>query len=695
MKKAKWIWLSGSYGLNEYAEFKGNFKAAEGVPHTLEISVAGNYCAYLNGTVIAAARFDDFPEYKFYDAVDITPFIREGENELLILAYSYGLGTFRNLPMTPALSAEVLCQGNIVFYTDENTVCRHSPNYVGGDIPMMANKNFFTQEIVFGRAGEKWERAAKAKADYKLFPRPIKRCEIGEVIPARLSAQGAFRADDISDRAEKLAKAWLSHVNQRSMCGETLRLNFPSKGVSFFAGGENMYFVFDLLKESNGYLYFDFDLEAPADIEIAYGEHLDDLRVRSKIGYRNFTSVIHAAKGANTFTDYINRIGCRYVQVYVYAPRITIRYFGMRYVGYPVETLPYKAGDALRQKIYDVSVRTLKECMHEHYEDCPWREQALYFMDGRNQMLCGFYAFNETKFARASIDLLFRRVRENGLTYITAPTDIPLSIPSFTLAGFVMLRDYTAFSKDLTLAEELMPTLEKVIQTFIRRVDGTGLITSFTDEDSAWNFYEWTEGLDNVAHLETVLAGGKIPSDGKEYPAALNAFFAAALDSVAELFEKLGADAQRYRDISSGVKAAVSELLWDGERNCFAGYRKGDKLYFYGELPNALALWCGAATDKQRGEAVKLLTSKDSFLKPLTLSMAMYKYQALIDADASLKDYVFSEIDEKWGEMLFHNATTFWETGLGADDFDYAGSLCHGWSAIPIYFYAKYDELPF
>jgi len=40
--------------------------------------------------------------------------------------------------------------------------------------------------------------------------------------------------------------------------------------------------------------------------------------------------------------------------------------------------------------------------------------------------------------------------------------------------------------------------------------------------------------------------------------------------------------------------------------------------------------------------------------------------------------------------MLYHGATTFWETILGEEDFSNAGSLCHGWSAVPIYFYHKY-----
>jgi hypothetical protein len=40
--------------------------------------------------------------------------------------------------------------------------------------------------------------------------------------------------------------------------------------------------------------------------------------------------------------------------------------------------------------------------------------------------------------------------------------------------------------------------------------------------------------------------------------------------------------------------------------------------------------------------------------------------------------------------MLRENATTFWETIEGARDFANAGSLCHGWSAIPIAIYHRY-----
>ena len=40
--------------------------------------------------------------------------------------------------------------------------------------------------------------------------------------------------------------------------------------------------------------------------------------------------------------------------------------------------------------------------------------------------------------------------------------------------------------------------------------------------------------------------------------------------------------------------------------------------------------------------------------------------------------------------MLFQGATTFWEDEDGEAAFNGAGSLCHGWSATPLYLYFRY-----
>ena len=70
--------------------------------------------------------------------------------------------------------------------------------------------------------------------------------------------------------------------------------------------------------------------------------------------------------------------------------------------------------------------------------------------------------------------------------------------------------------------------------------------------------------------------------------------------------------------------------------------------------------------------------------------MIRFKYEALLTRQEDYFDWVFADIARIWGRMLYAGATSFWETEDGADAFDQAGSLCHGWSAMPVYFYYAY-----
>ena len=73
-----------------------------------------------------------------------------------------------------------------------------------------------------------------------------------------------------------------------------------------------------------------------------------------------------------------------------------------------------------------------------------------------------------------------------------------------------------------------------------------------------------------------------------------------------------------------------------------------------------------------------------------TLSMTALKYDALILCDKEkYSEYILNDIDNSFGGMLKAGATSFWETLLGKDDFEGSGSLCHGWSALPVYYYKK------
>jgi hypothetical protein len=72
-----------------------------------------------------------------------------------------------------------------------------------------------------------------------------------------------------------------------------------------------------------------------------------------------------------------------------------------------------------------------------------------------------------------------------------------------------------------------------------------------------------------------------------------------------------------------------------------------------------------------------------------TLSMKVFKYDALLMGDVDYSQLVLSEIRDTYKKMLDFGSDTVWETLDGESAFKNAGSLCHGWSAVPVYIYHK------
>ena len=62
-----------------------------------------------------------------------------------------------------------------------------------------------------------------------------------------------------------------------------------------------------------------------------------------------------------------------------------------------------------------------------------------------------------------------------------------------------------------------------------------------------------------------------------------------------------------------------------------------------------------------------------------------FYFDTLLALREKYKDYILSDIRKKYKMMLDAGATTFWETEVANKS--PAGSLCHGWSALPVYYY--------
>ena len=107
------------------------------------------------------------------------------------------------------------------------------------------------------------------------------------------------------------------------------------------------------------------------------------------------------------------------------------------------------------------------------------------------------------------------------------------------------------------------------------------------------------------------------------------------------------------------------------------------------QLANALAVCSGICPDDCIDGVLYNLAYNPGLLRA-TLSFSIFLYDALMKKPEKYARFVFEDAAKDYGYMLRRGATTFWETIRGGDDFGYAGSMCHGWSAVPIYLYFRY-----
>lgn len=681
-QKAQSVWAEDTK-INQYLNFHQLFETEKEGPLQLYIRCHSNYVVWINGHMIGFGQYPDYEEYKVADCLQIpVTVLRQGKNVLAVLAYCQFENSSTYRKGTPSLIFELKGKNGVLTASGENTLVREEYGYHSGKREMITGQLGFTF-CYDSRKQDDWQKSLSPSGFRKArvlsvpgpyYRRPIKKLELKERCPAVLIAAGNF----LCKNREQTAAQRIYHSFLQAQPFRATELG--EKNISLSAeDADGVYVIVDLQKERAGCLELDIEVEEDCLIDIGYGEHLDDLRVRSFVGGRHFGCSYYAVKGSNHFIHYLTRLAGRYLQLHFYTARVTIRYVGLRETPYPLRIMKQPAGlDALERRIYATGVETLQLCMHEHYEDCPWREQALYAMDSRTQMLAGYGAFREYAFPKASLRLLGMGIRPDGLLELCAPARVPVVIPVFSLMWVVSLQEYVTQSGDVVFGKKWFPTAKIIMETFDQRMKN-GLISLFSGK-GYWNFYEWSDGLDGTAAL---------PETGTD--CLVNLFYAYALQRYCTFAEALGEceEQKRVRKQYDCLKEAINRAFWDKKQ---AGYCISQEDSRCPELVQALAVISGIGSPHRNKLIAGLANS--SFSPRATLSSKIFTYEALL-TEPSVYPIIRSEIKEIWGKMLFAGATSFWETEKGADDFDNAGSLCHGWSAVPVYVYRRmeaYDE---
>ena len=629
--QAKWIWADTSVQEDEYVTFYDEFIYSSGSAK-VDISVSGDYVLYINGELVSFGQYPDYETQKIYDSLDIMPWLKNGQNEIKIVAWYIGADFSTSVKMPRGLLFEIYTENEVLSYSKKGLPCSLNQDYVS-----------YREKIITTQLGYSY------LYDTRYMDEPTERLSAVEV-----------------DGFESLAL----RQNKKTIFGEYI----VAKQV------DEKQRIYDLGKECCGFLRVKFRAPNGEKLRVTFGEHLLDGTVRDKIGNRDFSVELIGNGKTVEFMGTFRRLGCRYLQVYCEGD-IQIEEIGIQEVEYPFTVKPYQIDNELRRKIYETSVRTLQLCAHEHYEDCPWREQAMYIQDSRNQMLCGYYAFDNVEFARSSILLMLSGQREDGLFELCFPAKVEFTIPSFSLSFPAIVLEYTQATRNTEIAETAFGTIERMLAFFLTRLQENGLFKTVSDK-TLWHFYEWAGDLDGNFFSED--ESEKVRNG---YDVLINAFLSWACSKTVEICNVLGRfdSAKYYQEIVSSINQAINRVFFDDKNKIYKTYEEGNS---YSQLANALCILCGACPKEDlQTVAEKIAYGYDGWVEN-TLSMNIFRFDALLFADRKkYSAFVLQEIDKIYGRMLDCGATSFWETEKGASDFDGAGSLCHGWSAIPIYYY--------
>ncbi|KAJ5553454.1 hypothetical protein N7494_002832 [Penicillium frequentans] len=368
----------------------------------------------------------------------------------------------------------------------------------------------------------------------------------------------------------------------------------------------------------------------------------------------------------------------RYVELQIQTAEMPLQLRGVKFrtTNYPLEIKTQLGNFPSTEmaKQWDISLHTLKNCMHETYEDCPYYEQNQFAMDGRLQILFTYNLSSDDRLARKCMQEFYASRRPDGLIETHFPAPFPVvNIPYFSLYWILMIHDHMMYFGDQKLVRRYLGTIDGILDHFDRRVGENDLVGRL--EWDVWPFVDWTpewsasSGGDfrNMATPPAYHRTGVIT-----YSSLIYAY---ALQKAADICEYSGRHdtAKEYRQRAECLNHAAmthcfrTDFLVDGPDSPLEERSQHSQVF---------AILSGALTGKLAREVLLRALTDPSFVR-CSYAMSFYIFEAT--RITGLYDQLRSELLKPWSAMIRQNLTTWAESAA------MPRSDCHGWSAVPIH----------
>jgi alpha-L-rhamnosidase len=361
----------------------------------------------------------------------------------------------------------------------------------------------------------------------------------------------------------------------------------------------------------------------------------------------------------------------RYVQLHIQtaSQSLTLKKFTLRETSYPLDvSTEIKAGPEL-DKIWDISLRTLQNCRHETYEDCPFYEQNQFASDSRLQMLFTYQISSDDRLARKTLEEFHASRCPDGLIKAQFPAGFrSKQIPQFSLYWVAMVWDHMRYFADASLVRRYLSTVDGILNHFDERINQMGLVGQF--DDDTWPFIDWVPGWS---------VPGKIFQScmPQSYHTTGAATFNSLLYTIALMHAAELCDFTNRKDTATEYRSRAQRLRNAVNKHCFEDglYLDGPASKEYSQHSQVFAVLSESVTGASaRDLMVRIMY--DSSLAQCSSALQFYVFRAV--EKVSLYNKMFPALLDPWRRMLADDLTTWAE-------FEHnPRSDCHGWSACPI-----------
>lgn len=334
-----------------------------------------------------------------------------------------------------------------------------------------------------------------------------------------------------------------------------------------------------------------------------------------------------------------------------------------RKTGYPLQVKSWVRSSAeWVGQVWEMCVRTLKNCMMETYMDCPYYEQMQFPMDTRLQALFSYTLSTDTRLAKKALEDFHSSMLPEGLIYGKYPAAYCQVISTFSLHYIFMLLEYYEHTGDAALLRRYRPDVDIILDYYDRKIGESGMV----EELGYWEFVDWQEKWKDYAGM---------PAARTEGPSTLiNLMYAFALQCGARIYDITGrhATAQEYMDRLRKILETVRSTCWDEERGMF---REGPDFMQFSQHTQAWAVLSGARDPENGRDMLKAALSDTSVIR-CSFSTSYEWFRALE------KCGMYCETKEnmiRWAGLPELGCTTC------PEEPENGRSECHAWSALPIF----------